>query len=139
MYSTYAWAKKSKEGNFEKISIKRNINKDHDVTFELRYCGICHTDVNVAENFFGNALYPCVPGHELAGVVTSVGRRVSRVRVGDKVGVGYFADACKDCHQCDNGIEQFCDKGSQRIEEEMMWRRWRRRKSICKLFLNLFI
>ena len=118
MYSTFAWAKQSKEGAFEKIEIERNTDKEKDVTFELKYCGICHSDVHVAENMFGSTNYPCVPGHELAGVVTSVGDEVTKVKIGDKVGVGCFVDSCRDCYQCYQGEEQFCEKGIKLKEEK---------------------
>ena len=52
--------------------------------------------------------YPCVPGHELAGVVTHVGRGVRKVKVGDHVGVGCMVDSCRDCRYCDSGEEMFC-------------------------------
>ena len=73
MYSTVAWAKTAADSKFSKIDISRNVAGEHDVTFELKYCGICHTDVHIAGNDMGNTHYPCVPGHELAGVVTKVG------------------------------------------------------------------
>ena len=71
IYSTYG------DSDFSKINISRNIAGENDVTFDLKYCGICHTDVNVACNDGGSAHYPCVPGNELAGVVT-------KFKVGDR-------------------------------------------------------
>ena len=53
MYTTTAWAKKDPAANFEKIQIKRNNTSDTDVTFKLKYCGICHSDVHIAINEFG--------------------------------------------------------------------------------------
>ena len=82
MYSTVAWAKASPEAEFSKITIKRNVAGDDDVTFDVKYCGICHTDVHYAQNDMGMTNYPCVPGHELAGLVTTVGRNVSKYKVG---------------------------------------------------------
>ena len=84
MYSTVAWAKTSGDSYFSKINISRNVAGQNDVTFDLKYCGICHTDVNVACNDGGSTHYPCVPGHELAGVVTKVGRNVTKFKVGDR-------------------------------------------------------
>ena len=46
-----------------------DVEGDEDVTFDLKYCGVCHSDVHVADNDMGVTHYPCVPGHELAGVV----------------------------------------------------------------------
>ena len=114
MYKTYAWAKASPEAKFSPLEIERNVAGDCDVTFEMKYCGICHSDVHVANNDFGKARptnYPCVPGHELAGVVTSVGSKVTKVKVGDKVGVGCISDCCMNCASCKTGEEQLCVNG----------------------------
>ena len=81
MYETTAWAKKSAADKFEKITIKRNQAGDDDVTFDMKYCGICHTDVHFANNDMGSTKYPCVPGHELAGVVSAVGKNVTKFKV----------------------------------------------------------
>jgi len=112
MYSTFAFARTSPDSKFKKIKIQRNAAGDNDVTFKLKYCGICHTDVNAADNSFGTTKYPCVPGHELARVVTSVGKNVTKVKPGDKVGVGYLVDSCGQCTMCKGGDEQFCQKGN---------------------------
>ena len=110
MYKTYAFGKKSKDANFERMSIERNVEGDEDVTFDLKYCGVCHSDVHVADNDMGVTHYPCVPGHELAGVVVSVGGAVTRIKVGDRVGVGCLVDSCRECLLCEGGEENFCDK-----------------------------
>jgi uncharacterized zinc-type alcohol dehydrogenase-like protein len=59
----------------------------------------------------GSTVYPCIPGHELLGVVTEVGSKVTKFKVGDHVGVGCIVDACLDCERCTEGDEQYCDKG----------------------------
>ena len=112
MYSTYAFARTSPDSKFQKIKIHRNVAGDNDVTFKLKYCGICHTDVNAADNSFGMTKYPCVPGHELAGVVTSVGNNVTKVKPGDHVGVGCMVDSCRQCDMCQRGEEQLCLQGN---------------------------
>jgi len=111
MYSTMAWAKSAADSEFGKIEIKRNTTGDNDVTFDLKYCGICHTDVHIANNDMGNTKYPCVPGHELAGVVTRVGKNVTKYKVGDRVGVGCIVDSCMGCDGCKDGEEHMCRKG----------------------------
>lgn len=63
----------------------------------MKYCGICHTDVHLSANDLGSTMYPIVPGHELAGTVTEVGSKVTKVKTGDNVGVGCIVDACLDC------------------------------------------
>ena len=111
MYKTVAWAKTAADSSFSKIEIERNVAGDSDVTFEMKYCGICHTDVHIANNDMMSTHYPCVPGHELAGVVTSVGSKVTKVKVGDRVGVGCIVDSCMNCDGCKAGEEQLCAKG----------------------------
>ena len=110
MYSTVAWAKTSADSKFSEIKIQRNVAGEHDVTFELKYCGICHTDVHIANNDMMSTKYPCVPGHELAGVVTAVGSGVTKCKVGDRVGVGCIVDTCMACKTCDQGNEHMCPK-----------------------------
>jgi len=111
MYSTIAWAKSSPDSEFNKIEIKRNLAGEEDVTFDLKYCGICHTDVHICNNDMGSTKYPCVPGHELAGVVTEVGGKVTKFKVGDRVGVGCISDSCMACPGCEGGEEHMCAKG----------------------------
>lgn len=111
LYETFAWAKASKEAAFAPLTIKRNLPGDDDVTFELKYCGICHTDVHIANNDMGSTHYPVVPGHELAGVVTAIGKNVTNFKVGDKVGVGCIVDSCLTCEACKGGDEHSCDNG----------------------------
>ena len=111
MYETKAWGKVAKGSKFSEMKIQRNLPGAEDVTFELKFCGICHTDVHIADNHFGKTSYPCVPGHELAGVVTAVGAKVKAYKVGDKVGVGCVADSCLNCKNCDDGFEHTCSAG----------------------------
>ena len=85
--------------------------REHDVAIDIHYCGICHSDIHQAHDEWGGSIFPMVPGHEIAGVVTSVGSKVTKFKVGDKVGVGCFIDSCRSCVQCKKGQEQYCLKG----------------------------
>ncbi len=82
-----------------------------DVAIEIKYCGVCHSDLHVAKNDLGGTRYPIVPGHEIAGVVTAVGDSVSRFKVGDRVGVGCMVDSCRTCPACLEREEQYCVPG----------------------------
>ena len=111
MYETIAWGKKSKDSKFELMQIKRNLPGVDDVTFDLKFCGICHSDVHIANDDMGVTNFPVVPGHELAGVVTAVGSNVTKFKLGDKVGVGCISDSCMKCSSCNQGFEQACHGG----------------------------
>src|SRR6185312_11969031 len=74
--------------------------------------GICHTDIHQARNEWGRSKYPMVPGHEIVGRVTQVGKDVKGFKVGDLVGVGCMVDSCQHCASCKEGLEQFCENGA---------------------------
>lgn len=94
------------------IEVERYDPGDDDVAFDIAYNGICHTDVHFVENDLGFSQYPLTPGHELIGVVTSVGKNVSKFAVGDHVGVGCMVDSCQTCKWCKADEEQYCATGS---------------------------
>src|SRR5437868_1150495 len=85
--------------------IKRRDLRENDVSIKIHYCGICHSDMHMAHNEWGMTQYPLVPGHEIAGVVDSVGAKVTKFKVGDRVGVGCLVDSCKKCDHCTHEIE----------------------------------
>src|SRR5579864_607982 len=91
------------------IAFNRRDPGPHDVAIDIQYCGICHSDIHQARNeWTGDSIYPMVPGHEIAGVVTGVGSSVTKFKVGDAVGVGCFVDSCRACPNCKAGFEQYC-------------------------------
>ena len=83
----------------------------HDVEIDIKYSGICHSDIHQAREEWGPAIFPMVPGHEIAGVVKSVGASVTKFKVGDHIGVGVFIDSCGKCVQCNKGLQQYCEGG----------------------------
>ncbi len=83
----------------------------HDVELDIKFAGICHSDIHQAREEWGPAIFPMVPGHEIAGVVTSVGALVNKFKVGDHVGVGVYIDSCRTCANCQAGLSQYCDQG----------------------------
>lgn len=92
-------------------SFQRRQPKAHDVVIDIRYCGICHSDIHTVRSEWGAANYPVVPGHEIAGVVRAVGAKVTKYKVGDHVGVGCFVDSCRQCSSCQEQLEQYCLEG----------------------------
>ena len=93
------------------FNFKRRDPLEHDVEIDILYCGVCHSDLHTARNEWQNTLYPCVPGHEIVGKVTRVGKSVSKFKVGQNVGVGCLVDSCRKCESCRAGLEQYCEVG----------------------------
>ncbi|TSB47425.1 NAD(P)-dependent alcohol dehydrogenase [Alkalicoccobacillus porphyridii] len=98
--------------SFRVAEINRRDLDLHDVLIEIKYAGICHSDIHTAHGEWGEVNYPLVPGHEIAGVVTEIGPEVTQYKVGDRVGVGCMVDSCGTCENCLEGEEQYCLKGN---------------------------
>jgi len=97
---------------FKETIINRRDLDSKDILIEIKYCGICHSDIHHVRAEWGEEKYPLVPGHEIAGVVLQVGSDVKKYKVGDHVGVGCMVDSCRECVNCKKGEEQFCLKGN---------------------------
>ncbi|SFS14358.1 uncharacterized zinc-type alcohol dehydrogenase-like protein [Microbacterium sp. cf046] len=97
---------------FERGTIDRRDVGPNDVLIDIAYAGICHSDIHQAREEWGRAIFPMVPGHEIAGIVREVGAKVTKHAVGDRVGIGCFVDSCRECENCLAGEEQFCLKGN---------------------------
>jgi uncharacterized zinc-type alcohol dehydrogenase-like protein len=93
----------------EPLAITRRAPGEHDVQIDIAYCGVCHSDLHQVRSEWAGTLYPCVPGHEIVGRVSAVGAHVSTHKVGDLVGVGCIVDSCKECADCEDGLENYCD------------------------------
>jgi len=83
-----------------------------EIAIEVLYCGVCHSDLHMARNEWGNAIYPLVPGHEIVGRVTAAGSGVKKFKVGGIAAVGVIVDSCRHCAPCDRGEEHFCVEGA---------------------------
>lgn len=112
MLTVNAYAATSATEPLIPTTIERREFGPHDVLIDIKYCGICHSDIHHARGEWGEAQYPVVPGHEIAGIVAEVGTEVTRFAVGDRVGVGCMVDSCGECASCRKGEEQYCLKGS---------------------------
>jgi alcohol dehydrogenase (NADP+) len=80
----------------------------HDVMFDVTFSGICHSDIHQVNEDWGPSIFPMVPGHEIVGVVSEVGPAVTKFKIGDRIGVGTFIDACRTCEYCLAGDQQYC-------------------------------
>lgn len=93
-------------------TIERRDVGPHDVRIDIRFAGICHSDIHTARAEWGPVPFPLVVGHEIAGVVAEVGSEVTGFAVGDRVGVGCMVNSCRECEQCTQGNEQYCLRGN---------------------------
>ncbi|MFE7277159.1 NAD(P)-dependent alcohol dehydrogenase [Streptomyces sp. NPDC057623] len=112
MTSVAAYAAPSAKAPLERTTIERRAVREHDVLIDIKFAGICHSDIHQAREGWGEAIFPMVPGHEIAGVVSEVGPGVTKYQVGDRVGVGCLVDSCRECDNCKAGAEQHCTGGS---------------------------
>jgi uncharacterized zinc-type alcohol dehydrogenase-like protein len=97
-------------------SFERREPREHDIVIDIKYCGVCHSDIHQTRDEWSKyqeeSIFPMVPGHEIAGIVEAVGNKVTKYKVGDKVGVGCFVDSCRTCSECRQGLEQYCTVGT---------------------------
>lgn len=106
------YAAKDASGKLSPWQFERRPVGDHDILIEIKYASICHSDIHQMKGDWGPQQYPQVPGHEIAGIVTAVGKAVTKFKVGDRAGVGCMVDSCMKCDSCKHGEEQFCDNGA---------------------------
>ncbi|GGZ56528.1 NAD(P)-dependent alcohol dehydrogenase [Streptomyces bluensis] len=107
-----AYAAPAAKAPLERTTIERREVGEFDVLIDIKFAGICHSDIHQAREGWGEAIFPMVPGHEIAGIVSEVGSGVTKYQVGDRVGVGCMVDSCRECENCEAGLEQYCLKGN---------------------------
>ncbi|MCA1712132.1 MAG: NAD(P)-dependent alcohol dehydrogenase [Actinobacteria bacterium] len=108
MPTVTAYATPAAKAPFERTTIERREVGPKDVRIDIKFAGICHSDIHTGRDEWGAATYPLVPGHEIAGIVAEVGSEVTTHAVGDRVGVGCLVNSCRDCDHCQQGLEQYC-------------------------------
>ncbi|MED6113553.1 8-hydroxygeraniol dehydrogenase [Stylosanthes scabra] len=104
----FGWAARDTSGFLSPFNFSRRKTGEKDVALKVLYCAICHSDLHMLKNEWGNAIYPMVPGHEVVGVVTEVGSKVEKYKVGDKVGIGCLVESCRSCQNCVEDLENYC-------------------------------
>ena len=109
MVASKGYAARDTSGKLSPWSFERRPVGDDDILIEIKFCGICHSDIHQLRGDWGPQKYPQVPGHEIAGVVVATGKNVTRFKVGDHAGVGCMVDSCGTCESCRHGEEQHCD------------------------------
>ncbi|CAN1231576.1 Alcohol dehydrogenase 9 [Linum grandiflorum] len=106
----FGWAANDPSGHLSPFYFSRRATGQEDVRFKVLYCGICHSDLHCIKNEWGFTTYPIIPGHEIVGRVTETGSKVTKVKVGDRVGVGCLVGACHACENCNTDLENHCPK-----------------------------
>lgn len=110
-----AYAAKSQSGPLEVLEYDPGTLGDHQVEIKVSHCGICHSDLAMVENEWHFSSYPVVPGHEVIGTIVAKGAGVRHLNTGQRVGLGWFANSCKDCEWCVGGDHNLCAKAEQTI------------------------
>jgi uncharacterized zinc-type alcohol dehydrogenase-like protein len=110
-----AYATKEAKGKLEAFEFDPGALSATEVEVQIEYCGICHSDVSMINNDWGNSSFPLVPGHEVVGTITQVGSQVAHLKAGQKVGIGWFAGSCMTCPNCMGGDHNLCPDSEQTI------------------------
>ncbi len=111
MSTTKAYAAQSATTPLAPWNLKRREPGPHDVQIEILFCGVCHSDLHTVRNEWGGTIFPAVPGHEIIGRVIKTGDHVKNFKQGELAGVGCMVDSCRECDNCKEGLEQYCDNG----------------------------
>lgn len=103
------YAGKDQQGKLVSWNFERRPVGDNDIMIDVKFSGICHSDIHTIKGHWGKQQYPQVPGHEIAGIVSAVGKNITKFKVGDQAGVGCMVNSCMKCESCKNGEEQHCE------------------------------
>jgi uncharacterized zinc-type alcohol dehydrogenase-like protein len=103
-----AYAAQSAKAPLKPFSFDPGELGPEEVEIKVTHCGICHSDLSMLDNEWGMSNYPFVPGHEVAGTVTALGDEAKGLKIGQKVGLGWFSHSCLSCHECLSGEHHLC-------------------------------
>jgi uncharacterized zinc-type alcohol dehydrogenase-like protein len=95
-------------GSLEPFTYEKPKLGEYDVRVSVSHCGLCHTDIQAVDNYYGITNFPFVPGHEIVGHVSEIGPEVCGLRLGDRVGIGWQGRSCGACEWCAKGETQLC-------------------------------
>jgi uncharacterized zinc-type alcohol dehydrogenase-like protein len=112
MIASKGFAAQSATSPLSPFSFDRREVREKDVLIDILYCGVCHSDIHQVRDEWGGSIFPMVPGHEVVGRISKIGKGVTKFKIGDLAGVGCFVDSCRTCESCREGLEQYCENGN---------------------------
>ena len=108
MSTIKAYAVTAARGPLQPYEYDPGLLGDEQVEIAVTHCGVCHSDLSMIDNEWGMTGFPLVPGHEVVGKVVAAGDHVKKIKVGDRVGLGWFSGSCMACHPCLSGDQNLC-------------------------------
>jgi uncharacterized zinc-type alcohol dehydrogenase-like protein len=115
MHTYNAYAAQSAKSQLEPFAFDPGPLGVEEVEIEVSYCGLCHSDLSMLDNDWGMSKYPFVPGHEVTGTVSALGEQAKGLKIGQRVGLGWWAHSCLSCHQCLSGDQNLCPSAQSTI------------------------
>ncbi len=104
------WVAHEPKNRLQLFNYEPKTLEDDEVEVNVEFCGLCHSDVSISNNDWGLTQYPVIPGHEVIGKVSSVGKNVKNLKVGDYVGIGWHVGSCMHCELCLSGDQNLCSQ-----------------------------
>src|SRR5580693_90170 len=108
MRTFHAYAASSAKGQLEPFTFDPGPLGPEEIEIEVSHCGVCHSDLSMLDNDWGMSKYPFVPGHEVTGTVAALGDGAKGLKIGQRVGLGWWSHSCLSCHQCLSGDHNLC-------------------------------
>jgi uncharacterized zinc-type alcohol dehydrogenase-like protein len=108
MTQIQGWATHSPKQPLELITLDSGELGAEQVEIRVEHCGICHSDLSMINNDWGNSIYPFIPGHEAIGTISAMGSAVQGLQLGQRVGIGWNSGSCMHCHECMTGQQHLC-------------------------------
>lgn len=115
MTQVQAYAVRERGGQLSPFEYKLGEIGSDQVDIKVESCGICHSDLAMIDNEWGISNYPVVPGHEVIGTIVRMGEHVKNLKLGQRVGLGWFSGSCMHCHHCLRGDQNLCPTVEQTI------------------------
>ena len=105
-----AYAAHEAKGELVPFEFELEALKSDEVEIDVKFCGLCHSDLSMLDNDWRISSYPFVPGHEIVGTISAKGSNVKNLQIGQKVGLGWFSRSCLECEQCMTGNHNLCKR-----------------------------